>query len=223
VRSDLGLYTTSDRDVAVQNDGDPVAVWEDQSGSGGDLSVRSTLATAATTARPTWNTTVIGGKPAVSFDGVDDNLQNIVNYGYPNTVFIVGRYSGSTPRGRVLSGTNNNWLMGWYQGFLDRFFPAAWVYQPSASATTAWQIYATDHNASMQRIFRNNTLLSSGAVGGTQGPSGLTLGSNGNNSTTALSEPSLSQIAEIIVYNRVLSDSERQAIFTYLNGRYGIY
>jgi hypothetical protein len=223
VRSDLGLYTTSDKDVAVANDGDPVAVWEDQSGSGGDLSVRTQLSTAATTARPTWNATAVGGKPAVSFDGVDDNLQNIVNYGYPNTVFIVGRYNGTTPRGRVLSGTNNNWLMGWHSGFLDRFFPGAWVLQSNVSATTSWQIYATDHSSSIQRVFRNNSLVSSGAVTGTQGPSGLTLGSNGNNSTTALSEPSISQIAEIIVYSRVLSDSERQAIFSYLNARYGVY
>jgi len=174
---------------------------------------------ATLTTRPLLRTGANGlnGQPVLSFDGSNDNLQNLVSYGFPNTVFVVGHYNGTTPRGRVLSATSNDWLLGWHGGFWDRFFAVGWVYQPSPATNNSWQIYAADHAAGIQRIFKNNASLSSNSTG-TQGPVGLNVGSN-----RGTGEWSISEVAEIIVYDRVLSTAERQAVFQYLNARYGIY
>ncbi|HYX32521.1 MAG TPA: LamG-like jellyroll fold domain-containing protein [Oligoflexus sp.] len=216
LRADMGLYSDTFRTTAAAADGDRVIAWEDQSGTGGDMQVRANL--DQDTARPTLKLGAINGQPALAFDGVNDNLQNAISYGYPNTIFVVGHYNGSSPRGRVVSGTSNNWFMGWHSGFRDRFYANTWIYQPSPVTDNSWQIYATDHSASIQRIFRNNQALQANSVANTQGPVGLNLGSYAGNN-----EWSISEIAEVIVYERVLTDAERQAVFAYLNARYGIY
>jgi hypothetical protein len=216
LRADMGLYSDADRTITATADGDRVIAWEDQSGTGGDMAVRASL--DQDTARPTLKLAAINGHPALSFDGVNDNLQNLVSYGYPNTVFIVGHYNGSSPRGRILSGTSNNWLMGWHGGYRDRFYANGWIYSPTPATDNSWQIYATDHSASIQRIFRNNQALQANSVANTQGPVGLNLGSQ-----QGASEWSIAEVAEVIVYDRVLTDAERQAVFTYLNARYGVY
>jgi len=214
LRADQGLYQDSARSMPATLNNDPVIAWEDQSGNGGDVTVKANL--NQTTARPTLKLNTLNGKPVVSFDG-NDELQNTIAYSIPNTIFIVAHYNGAT-RGRILSGMNNNWLMGWHGGFWDRFYANGWVHAPTPATDNSWQIYATDHATSLQRIFRNNQFLNSATVAGAQAPNGLEIGTG-----YGASEWSQAEVAEIIIYDRVLSNSERQAIFNYLNARYAVY
>jgi|GEM_PF-4497250 hypothetical protein len=216
LRADQGLFQNAARSMVASATNDPVLIWDDQSGTGGHMAVRA--ASDQTTARPLLRTNALNGRPVVSFDGIDDNLQNAISYTVPNTVFVVARYNGNSPLGRILSATSNDWFMGWQAGFRDRFFAGSWVSSTGVSADNNWLIYATDQSTNRQRLFRNNESVASATAAGTYGPNGLNLGSN-----QGTSEFSISEVAEVLVYDRVLSDSERQTVFRYLNSRYGIY
>ena len=168
------------------------------------------------TARPVLNTNGINGKPALSFDGIDDNLVNSVNYLIPNTVFIVAHYNAASPRGRILTSLGNNWLIGWHMGDSGSFYAEGWVNNGSP-ADNSWQIFAGDHSLALLRLFKNNIFIASTSNGSNQGPRGLELGGQIYN------QWSKAEVAEIIVYSRILTDFERQAVFLYLNARYSAY
>jgi len=180
------------------------------------MTVRSTFDQVA--ARPVLRNNALNGKPVMSFDGIDDNLQNSINYAIPYTVFVVAHYNGPSPRGRILSGTSTNWLLGWHGGYFDRFLASSWVSSLSPITDDSWVSYAGDNTSTVQRLFRNNQSVTTSTLTTTLGPRGLLLGSyNG------ILDFSICEVAEVIVYNRVLSNSERQAIFQYLNARYNLY
>jgi len=225
LRADQGLYQDVDAADAATLNNDPVALWQDLSGNGGHMQIT----TGGTDRRPNLKLNVLNGNPVVAFDGVEDVLRNLVDYNIPNTVCVVGRYSDDPAngyRGRIVSGSATNWLLGWYNashatlgssGVVDQFHPGAWVHNPNIVADTSWRVYCGDHStADVQRLFRSNTLLQSSSAGSV-GPRGLTLGSY-----QGTSQWSKSQVAEVIVYNRIISDSERTALFQYLSTRYGL-
>jgi hypothetical protein len=218
LRADQGLFQDASRAMIASANEDPVLIWENMTGNGEDMAVRS--ASNQVTARPKLRTNALGGQPAVSFDGVDDVLQNTIAYGFPNTIFIVAHYNGSSPRGRILSGTSTNWLMGWHAGSWDQFHPEAWVYMGPTTATNAWKIYSADHAYGLQRLFGNNQLVgSSSDLTSMRGPiGGLTLGSHQGSSQWSICE-----VAELIVYDRILTNTERQKVLQYLNQRYSVY
>jgi hypothetical protein len=216
LRSDQGLYQDINGDTVASANDDPVGLWQDMSGNLGHM---ASLVNDPEDKghHPILKTNALNGHPVVEFDGVDDIMRNFTVYGEPNTIFLVARYNGDT-RGRVLAGTSNNWLLGFYNGYVDEFYAQGWVYHPRSNPDNSWRIYAADHSSNdVQRLFRNNVILQTGN-GGSQGPIGLTLGCyrESNQASTA-------QIAEVLVYDRVLTDEEREAIFEYLNMRYNIY
>ncbi|NRA68290.1 MAG: hypothetical protein HRU19_27645 [Pseudobacteriovorax sp.] len=225
LKADSGLYTDAEKTTAASSDGDFVVRWEDFSGNGGDVIADDDADNddvLDTDRLPKLRTGVINGLPVLEFDGVDDFMANYVAYGYPNTVFLVARYmtdsSMNANRGRVLSGASNNWLLGFHDGQIDRFYANGWVHNPNVTANESWHIYAADHsNADVQRFYRNDTILQSNS-NGSQGPRGLGLGGYRWNSQLATC-----QVAEVIVFDRVLTDDERSAVFDYLNTRYGVY
>lgn len=170
------------------------------------------------TARPILNTSAINGRPAVAFTGIS-NLQNNIVYNYPNTIFILAHYTASSPVGRILSGTNNNWLMGWYAGNKNAYYVAeGWVSSPGGPAAFDWDVYTGEQTAGTQRLFQNSQLVASTSLGGTSGPDGLSLGGW----SFCCTEYSAAEIAEVIVYDRVLTDAERQSVLFYLNQRYAL-
>ncbi len=213
LRADKGLFQNASRTVPASAQDQPVFAWVDQSGSGGDMIVNSNL--DQVTARPILKTNALNGKPVLSFDGAD-NLQNVISYSYPNTLFIVARYTGSTLRERILTGTTGNWLFGWWQGSADAWYPEYWIGNMSP-ADTNWRMYGADQDAGNQRFYRSNQLIGSSNNSYVQAPQGLTLGSWGG-----FGEWSACEVAEVIYYNRVLSDSERASVFMYLSQRYGL-
>ena len=95
VRSIPGLrqWYAADK-LPVMADGTGVALWQDSSGNGFDVSQ------AASAYQPLYKLNVFKGKPAVQFDGSDDRLENTaVNAfasGAARTVFYVGRQATTT-------------------------------------------------------------------------------------------------------------------------------
>ena len=139
--------------------------------------------------------------------------------------------------GRVLTAppaASNDWVLGWTDGYRDVTLVAGkWIPgSPSVSAglrNTAWLMYSSvrfSANSSVS-LFRNGSFVGA-ASGARGGPAGLQLG--GRSSTFSVycagygtqnyAQFSDSAVAEVIVYNRALSDPERWAVEAYLNARY---
>jgi hypothetical protein len=208
-----GLFQDLNRTIPAQVANDPVAAWTDQSGSG--VHFDSSSAGDPMESRGTLRTNILNGWPVVAFDGVMDTLRTHFSYGSPNTVFLVARQTGE-PRGRVLTSLANNWLLGWWGNGADCAHFEYWL-KNCTDTDNSWRIYMSDQAGNTDRLFRSDQLLAESFSAISQGPSGLALGGIGG-----YQEPSKAEVAELIVYQRVLSDTERAAVFAYLSSKYGL-
>lgn len=155
-------------------------------------------------------------------DGVNDyvdvpiNIQN-VNY----TVMATSRYVGA-PYGRIVSSAagTTNWLLGHWSNTTENYFAGAWVTPVgSGPLDTNWRIYAGtgDYGNDLWSFYVNGQLKAGPNTSGVNGPVGIVLGSYRGSS-----EFSNAQIANLLVYNRVLTASEIQQNYNTLRSRFGI-
>jgi len=203
--SGLALWLKADALVGY-SDGQAVANWADSSGNS------RTFTQANAPQRPAFKPNIINGKPVVRFTAANSQtMTNATNFSTPSTVIYLSKQNGGT-NGRVLAGLSNNWLLG-YHGARKRqaYFGNGWVSQiHDASADTAWHIYTSTHNGTTSQAYEDGNIYANGP-NGVQGPNGLAL--IGYFGTSEFSD---ADIAEVIVYNRVLTDSERKKIEYYL-------
>lgn len=212
LRADTGLFQDSGLTLAASANGDPVYIWRDASPAQHDVVVSSY--TDSTTARPTLKLNQLNGKPVLSFDGVDDNLQNNFGYSLPLTTIVVARYTGSQQE-RILSSPGRNWLLGWWHGGWDCGYFDNWIVGCSTADMT-WKIYLADQSPTLQRLFKFDQLISS-FTAGPNPPIGISVGS-----FSGTAEISAAEVAEIIMYDHVLTDADRLQLLNYLNQRYAI-
>ncbi|MFM7534993.1 MAG: LamG-like jellyroll fold domain-containing protein, partial [Acidimicrobiales bacterium] len=133
--------------------------------------------------------------------------------GSGNTVFVVGAMTGS-PAGRLVSAANNNWLFGWWAGREDNFHLDGWAVQRMTPLSTTPRLYAGTMGNGQATLWRNGTMIGQ-ANGGFTGPNGIQIGGQ-------YGENSVGTVSEVIVYDRVLTDAERQATEAYLAAKWGI-
>ena len=111
VTSGLALHFRADAGVGSLSDGDPVSLWQDQSGNGLDLS----QATAGQ--MPTYHTNVLCGLPAIRFDGNDYFTRTSVlgsaftSTGYDSTIFVVLNNSNDPSASVFRWGTPQRFLL----------------------------------------------------------------------------------------------------------------
>jgi hypothetical protein len=149
------LLTTSGGLTLVANNNDPVGRWADKSGLGNDV------VQATGSARPSWQTGVIGGYPAVRGDGVSQYLASValsLNATLGLTLYWVGKavatsafqsivstYAGSGTATTVDDGfdfetwTSNRWLFDRHDNDTDGLILGATA---AGSDLTAPQIVA---------------------------------------------------------------------------------
>ncbi len=158
------------------------------------------------------------GNNVVHFNG-SQFLSNAAVNSTNETVFYVGSLD-NTANARLVGGTSGNWLMGYWGGHQDAAYFNGWLSpgagggDPTATATT--HLYdATISSAGAASFYSGTngapgTLIASGS--GFQSSPGLELGGyNGAN------EMSKGSIGEVLVFNTVLSNSDRLAVEAYLN------
>jgi hypothetical protein len=186
------------------------STWYDLSGNG----YNGTLVNS-----PTWSATNGG---IFTFNGsnqyIDVSSPNMSSSNF--TVMGAARYV--TVGGRIISGLNNNWLLGHWSSSVLNYYSAGWVSSVGAGGgDTLWRVYAGTGNigASSYQLFSNGSAVFSAAAGGTAGPNGFSLGryAPGN------SEYSNGQIGFLIVYNRVLTNQEILQNYLYFRQRYELY
>ena len=137
-----------------------------------------------------------------------------------NTVFVVTRLTGTT-NGRVLTcnldSGGNNWLLGHHGGTSNAYYAEGWVYD-SSGASTSFQIYMGDWSGSstdLANFYINGTAYATNNTAASAGPNKLGINYYSIQTSTC-------EAAEIIVFNRLLTTTERRLVHTYLGQKWGI-
>jgi hypothetical protein len=166
------------------------------------------------------------GLPLVRFTVSEGRLRIPSGTGvtYEWTLVYVARMVGPT-YGRIVNGIYppNNILVGWWNGNQDVMYDAGFANNSYVAWTTDWKMYSADGTVNYQesggqgsRLFSDGTLL--GTLGSGQGWGG-TLSISGYDAEVT-SETCDCEIAEVVQYNRKLSDAERQQVEAYLHDKW---
>jgi hypothetical protein len=182
-----------------------VSAWLDLSGNNRH---------ANSTNWPTFQSNAINGKSVLRFT----TAQHIsVNHHFPapyTILYVAKQTSGA--RKRVLTSGINNWLLGWWDGAKRQAFFEGWVSNSgSPPADDNVYLYTGVSNGS-QAFFYENGNLAFNNNNGVAGPNGIAV------NTGAFPEQSTCEVAEIIVFNNVLSTTNRVLVENYLKCKWGI-
>lgn len=186
--------------------------WTDLSGNGNNITLVNSPAFYA-----------VGNSGAMRFNGVSQS-GNITTLNYAtgrHTIMVFSRYEGGVgaTNGRILTGYNNNWLLGGWGGTVANYYAEGWVTGVgNGGYNTNWQGLAGtgDSTADWWEFYRDGKLSVSNN-NGSAGPNGLQLGLQ-----NVYGEPATCLIGVILAYNRVLSADEIYRNHNALRGRYGI-
>jgi glucose/arabinose dehydrogenase len=211
----LALHLRADNGVGLS--GSDVVTWADQSGLDNDLSVAG--------GAPQWVANAFGQLPAVRFDGLDDALGLASPSGLSvgaadRSVFLVAEYR-STGWGGFAYGTaaaNQAFGVGVApDGFLTvRGFLNPLEFVSSAPGTGAGLlVQSATVSAGALRHYRDGILIDSRTHAFNTAASLLRLGSSLDEADHVDMD-----VAELLVYNRALSETERQTVEDYLQIKY---
>lgn len=202
-----GLLYRWRADSIAQADGTAVASWEAKTGG---------VALGQTTAanQPTYHTAGIGGKPSVRFDGVDDILSGaITSRAQPVTIVAVTKSDVLPVSHRQLYHLGVEMMA--HENDVWTGYAGAELYGGAVTVDPAVVTIIADGGSSV--IYKDGT----GATPGNLGTSGL--GSTAYvGGHPSLSRPWDGDVAEILVYDHVLTADERSAVHSYVQDRYGI-
>ncbi|MFD2452638.1 beta strand repeat-containing protein [Ideonella paludis] len=202
-----GLAQGASETVGLRSGGSTLATWADKSGQGNDL------VSGAANSSPTLTANGINGLSTIRFDG-NDVLTSSLNFGNTYTVFAVGSMAG-TQNGRLVASSTNNWLMGWWGGKQDQYHAENWVSNPNTPVVAnQTKLYSAVGNAGAGALYSNGT-----AVPATSSWTG-TLGKISLGGSPVWGEYSKGDLGEVWVFNRALTDIQRQAVEAYLRGKW---
>lgn len=243
--ANLALWLDSSDIITITKDGsDKVSQWNDKSGNGNNAS----QGTGAN--QPTYIPASINSKSVINFDGstnvlniaASSSIANIFSGGGTIITVIRAETMGGGGGGRPLSKTSSG-SDGWlyignnlsgsnYKIQLSHNTSAtsgAWI-TTNASATVnqtcvAYLEYNRDSNSNIPSLFLNNASISQ-AITTSSTPTGTMPDDNsivlnvGNNAGGIRGFDG--DIAEVIMYHRILSAGERLLLMRYLSKKWGV-
>ena len=201
-----------------------VSTWADNSGNGND-------ATQATTVnQPIVVDNALNGKKVVRFDGVNDGLESTFvlnpNTNKDTTVYAVEKVN-QAPSQYVSVWSTDSTIGGYKRGhgydassFYTQTGNSSSYNPPVGLAVGSARIVGTEYNNSQGNIYNyiNGTKYSRGSaetIQDTNNPFWIGMGYNGGQNFNG-------DIAEVLVYNRTLNDTERKQVECYLSNKYGL-
>lgn len=191
--------------------GDPVGAWMDKSGNDYQASQLDDAF------RPTLETDAVGGKPALRFDGpsgVGMEISVDLMVERPYTIFLVEQFYGVI--GRTLQGDAQNWLLGGW-GASVTTFAGGFVGSTPAIPGVVYAVDATGTPEGNSTLFVNKVDLTTNPAP-TGAPGQLALVSSG----AFAAEGAQVYIAELAVYDRVLSSDELASVRGYFYDKYSV-
>ncbi len=210
---DFGL-SGNDLDVAAINTWLGVAtgfctILYDQSGNGNHVTQTNP------SLQPEFVANGVNGKPVLHFTAGHQML-NATNFTSPYTVVYAARQTGPN-RQRVLSSVGNNWLLGWWAGNKSIAYFEGWVYTTVSPSDNSIYIYSGASNGVTSQFYENGNLIANNSAG-VAPPNGIALGGwvAGN------SEYSDCDFMDVMVYNTVLSNTDRTAAESSMSNYYNL-
>ncbi|MDD4869525.1 MAG: DUF2341 domain-containing protein, partial [Kiritimatiellae bacterium] len=204
-------------DVGIVSNTTQVLNWQDQSGNGRD-------------ANNYYGDPVVvangpGGKPVVRFDG-NDVLYTSFDFDYLQqyTAFSVARYTGPDYYSRVISSAaGRNWIFGFWSGGDERWHADGWIYS-AGTANTNWHLHTgtinndSDPKANFWKEGNQRAFNATGSSDSYFKPGRIELG--GYNYPSTLYEASKCDVAELIIFDHVLTSNELNQVGGYLSQKY---
>lgn len=203
-------------DAGVASSSSKVYQWNDQSGNG----KHATMTVASR--QPTLVTGALNGLPVIRFGGAQSMY--LTNPANPTTftVFIVGRNSDPTENFSMIlgpGGTYPNNQLRWENGSQALFVGTGNglpVITSNIGNTRTYHALSARYDGSIMGVYRNGNLISSHSFS-TSGP--WTLSNIGAWYSTYFM---IGDLAEVLIYARALTESERLDTNAYLGAKYGL-
>jgi hypothetical protein len=196
----VGLELEFDaRDLSL-SDGEKVASWPDSSGNERDV------AQAEEAKQPLLKTGILGGKPVVRFDGLEDFLKATgFELAQPNTVFVVGR--GSTAGAFVDGGVDTS-----HRHLIQRIIGPVWGISAGTGLTggtadSDFHVFTAVFDGAASRFLVDGATTLEGNAGA-QALEGLAIGARFDGTANRIT----GDIAAIRVYGTALSAPEIAAV-----------
>ena len=202
-------------DAGVEADGDNlVGEWQDQSGNGYDV----TQTTPGN--QPQYIANELNGKPVLRFSGGKRLLGSIDSSDQPNTLVVVWKITdGGSARFAVSFGDFNTSPRNSFRYFNGVRINAATDLTTSESDPfDSYLLHTSYFNGSSSQIYRNGVLQVTGNSGALGSGNSVVVGAGNSGGSFSL----VGDIAEIIFYNSLVSDPQRQSIEQYLISKYGL-
>ncbi|MGZ5544399.1 MAG: hypothetical protein ACXWIU_06965, partial [Limisphaerales bacterium] len=193
--------------------GDPVSSWPDMSGNGYDAT-QSTVSM-----QPTMDVASWGGNSfrVVRFDTVDDGMETslVLDAGSPFSIFALWRPTDfDVFCGALVASASRDWTVGNLNGAMLCYFEDWSGYAPVAAGAFYLIEVRVDPGASVLAIYLNGNGVGIEG-GGCGGPDQVALGASGSNGY-----PGNCECAEVLIYDRFLSETEAQAVRDYFQAQY---
>lgn len=170
---------------------------------------------------PAWGS-MLNGRPVVRFNRNEGRIRMLSGSGvYAEwTLVYVGRMVGPFA-GRIVTAvyTPANLLVGFWNGFQDVMYDAGFtVPNPQTQWTTDWKMYSGDGSGTISRLFSGGIHL--GSVETAEGWKD-TFSISGYDPTVRTDEETCDcEVAEVVLYNRKLTDADRQQVEAYLHDKW---
>ena len=206
-----------------------LAVWFDAAhytpGSWPNQAAGGAVSVVQGTPNPAVSTNQLNGLPLVRFSGNEGRVRITSGSGVNQewTIAYVARMLGPIT-GRIVNGIYppNNLLVGWWNGNQDVMYDAGFANNGYTGWTNAWKTYSADGTAAAPGGGQASRLFSDGVLLGT-----LTSGQGfgGTLAVSGYANPSAEEscdceVAEVVQYNRRLTDAERQQVEGYLHDKW---
>jgi hypothetical protein len=171
-------------------------------------------------------TITLGGSPKLitgslnSKSGVrfttSDYLRETTNYSAPVTVMYVGKLTGGA-NSRFITAISNNWLLGAHGGTINDGYFEGWVYDSGTGADTTPRLWsATIGGSGINSTVYSGTSSLASNQNGVTGPNGISI------NQSPYGEYSNCELYELLIYNKVISSTERDNLFTYFYNKWGV-
>lgn len=177
----------------------------DQSGNQGDV-----VAPDYCDCEPELQLHGLNGMPVVYYDNYllrTGNMNNNVNYPAPFTA-VYGAKVNPVNAQRVLTASNNNWLLGFWNGAKQQAYYEGWV-SPNVgdpAADSEFYVYSGSADNASAQLYENGIQLAN-VPGNYPGPNGISIGGSIN-----YGEASTAWVTDVILYDQVLSETDRNKI-----------
>lgn len=203
-----GLYAWYDANL--EWDTTPVGSWNDLSGNARTLTQGTALN------KPALTSAIYNGFNGIDFDGSNDHLlNNTGSLSQPSTVFVVVRPDVVTGTKSIVD--SNSGAISAIRIFNSNYelHSGSQLFGGAATAG-ATEIVIGEFNGASSKIFINNgTTAANTGNAGTNARAGIRVGLDFTGGA-----PFDGKVFEVIIYNKILSSTERQQVYDYLNAKW---